>query len=397
MAPPDDATPNGCVMLLLPRPRGGFLTGLCRWVKLVSSIVHTSCMCMAASAACILAAGLAIPKLLTSSQLGIQLASHLHTLSIEDSNKPVTSLMWAQICGLRSLRTLSMFIRTDIMPRMADIPEAISQMQQLNSLTLDVNDDGVIDVPLFSTFSVSATSALSSLTNLDLSGAEGSCLAAAGRMHRLQHMAWSRAGDAWPVPADMSGLTNLLSLSIDQCNIGGHVTALQGLQRRQELHCDANQSALAGPFFRTIGQLSSLTLIDMQDWHDLDTEEVQHLQGLSQLQHLHIICCGLAEFSASTCLTCLEHLDISHNRLTALPSMPSLPALTYLGLSHQSYTFQVPQACELLARLPALRELYLCQRDPPRHRWSADSLFSIASMQCKDRAAGPLQISLYED
>lgn len=336
-------------------------------------------------------AGYAVPKLLVNSQLGPQLAKHLRTLSIHRFSEPFTTDMWAQMCGLCHLQELEIDTSDGRQVHLADVPAAISQLQHLVILVLD--DNKTEEEAAW--FSASAISSLTSLTKLKLAGADGSCLSNASHLSRLQTVSLAYAGAPLFVPRYVSDLASLSKLELSCLEVGGQVTALASLKGLQVLQCQwiRTQSSLVATLNETLGQLTSLTNLSIRHCSDslgmggANMEVLQHLQGLSHLRTLSVVGCGLQQLPVSANWTCLTSLSICGNLFDQLPLLPYLPSLLHLDVSLQSPSFQLPQASDRLASLPLLQKLQLSQINNMAHQWSVDSIFAIADIQCKKRAA----------
>lgn len=242
------------------------------------------------------AVGHDIPELLVSNQLGSQLGRHVQTLCIDQMNQPLTSDMWCQICMLQKLRVLKISSKLENMPGLADVPNAISQLCHLNRLSLRDEEANY----LRESFSACEVSALSSLTYLELTGADRNCLAAACCLSALQLLKVWHAGGTLLLPSDLARLSSLSRLELGTCDLGGHIEALTGLQGLQEFQCGylSVDPELIASFYQAMGQLTSLTLVSLLDFDHYgcyadDGIAVQPLQALSHLHSLSLSGSGL--------------------------------------------------------------------------------------------------------
>ncbi len=251
-----------------------------------------------------------------------------------------------QLTNLKKLVLGGDFWR-DARNRLKELPDAIAQLTQLESLDLSFNQ--LTELP-------EAIGALTQLRTLNLSGNQLTELPdAIAALTQLQSLNLYD-NQLTELPEAIAALTQLKTLDLSHNQLTALPDAIAQLTQLQSLNLYRNQLMELPDAIAALTQLQSLTLHDNQL-----TELPEAIAALTQLRTLNLSGNQLTELSdAIAALTQLQELGLHFNGLTTLPeSVEKLKKLTKLSISKNKFThFPV-----VVTRLLQLKEFYTSGND----------------------------------
>ncbi len=132
--------------------------------------------------------------------------------------------------------------------------------------------------------------------------------------------------------ANLSGLANLESLYLSQCNPGeGVLKTIAAMPKLKKL-------TLTDCTLSSVAPLSSAVNLEYLNLNGNAIRNLDFLIPMAKLQQLHLSHNALTDLSALHSLTALQVLDVSYNSLTSLDPISSLSSLTELYVGNNQLT-----------------------------------------------------------